>query len=177
MALPTITLSDTSREKIRAALVPARHALFWAEWVFRLLFVGPAVWLCLALALSSHFSFESLANDTLEVIASMERSPAPPADGFIMMGKCKDAVPSAPRELQKASVLCKTPGWEQMPIKKAASTVSHELWVFYAVGALLTFAFSLIMGWFHKSRAAFLGALHDNRPGIRLVRSGTGATK
>jgi hypothetical protein len=176
MALPTLTLSDASREKLHTALVPVRHAFFWAEWAFRLLFVGPATWLCLALALSSHFSFEKLASDTLQVIATMERNPAPPAVGSVMLGVCNDHIQNAPGQIQKPRPVCETPGWEQTSIKAAASTASAVLWKFYAFVVLITAALYIMTGLFDRSRQLFLASLETSRAGIRIVNGRAGAS-
>jgi hypothetical protein len=177
MALPNLTLSDATREKLRAALVTARHALFWTEWALRLLFVGPAICLCLALALSSHFSFERLAGDTLQVIASMERGPAPPADGFVTMEICKDPAPQVPGRVPNPPAVCKIPGWEQISISDAASTVGKTVWSLYGMGVMLTIAFCFTMGSFDGSRRVFRASLEGALQGIPVAGSVAGATK
>jgi hypothetical protein len=175
MALPTLTLSDSSREKLRALFVPACHVLFWARWAFRLLFIGPAVCSCLALALSSQFSVENFANDMLRTIAEMQHSSAPPDNGFIMLETCTDP-DQHPGQVQKQSFVCKTHRWEQVPIKKASAAVSKALWEFYAVGVLLTFGMYFTMGSFGRSRKTFLGKLKNSQPDFQVVSSETGAS-
>lgn len=145
-----------------------RHIGFWLRWVFLVLFVGPSVMFCAALALYSDFSFSRIPQDILQFAAESTKYPVA-QDGFLSVQACLDPKPAETSASLPKPVSCQKRGIQQRSIAAMAQESGRMFELLYAVAVVLTLGLILMFDAFGSSRRTFSASLSVSAPAVAVV--------
>ncbi|WP_321820790.1 MULTISPECIES: hypothetical protein [unclassified Burkholderia] len=136
------------------------------KWVFIVAFVVPSVVCCLALAVYSGFSFQTIPTQVLELAADASQRPAPA--GTLSVYTCMDAASESAASdgagaLPRASAPCKLMGWTHASIDEMAHRAAGLLWLLYLTVVTLTWMIVEATGPFDRSLARLLAKLAEQK--------------